>query len=97
MSYKVKYHTYPVNDEATDRKLKGYHRTANLNRDLYSEGQAWSESGKKLEDADLELRNNFNFIDGFNRGERLKKINKLLETKGKLENNTEEEDSKKIR
>lgn len=42
--------------------------------ETYALGKEWSMSGKKLEEAPETMRNNFNFVNGFNHGERLKMI-----------------------
>ena len=96
MAYRKK-ESFAINDELIDKNLKSLHRIASLNKDLYDQGQMWSENGMELEDAPDELKNNFNFVDGFKRGERLKYIKKLLEEKSKLEHVSNDNNSRKCR
>ena len=96
MAYRKK-ESYAINDELIEKRLKGLHRTASMDKDLYIQGQLWSENGMELEDAAIEYRNNFNFVDGFQRGERLKRIQKLLEEKSKLEHSSSDDNCKKCR
>lgn len=45
--------------------------------EVYALGKDWSQTGKLLDEAPEQMRNNFNFVNGFNHGERLKMIEKL--------------------
>lgn len=49
---------------------------------IFNEGVKWFYSGLSLDDAPDELRNNFNFINGFKKTERLEGINSELEALG---------------
>lgn len=47
-------------------------------KDLFNHGEVWFNSGLSLDDADEELRNNINFINGFNRAKRIKNVETSL-------------------
>lgn len=44
-----------------------------FNEDIFYKGHAWYYSGLKLEAADESLRNNKNFVNGYNRAARISK------------------------
>ena len=48
-----------------------------FNKETFDLGTEWSLAGKFLEEARPEMKNNTNFIRGYERGERLKKIAEL--------------------
>ena len=64
-------------EKSFDRTLKFLDSGANYDRDIFSKGQQWFESGLSLEDAPLEFRSNRNFVRGFDRGRRIAFIQEL--------------------
>lgn len=54
-----------------------YVRQDKRDLDICNQGLEWYKNGFALEDAPLELRNNTNFINGFNKGKRLDMIESL--------------------
>ena len=56
---------------------KNYVRPDKRDLDICNKGLEWFKSGLALEDAPKELKNNTNFINGFNKGKRLAMIESL--------------------
>jgi len=54
-------------------------RNIHFDKEVYNLGKEWAEAGKNLDEAPKEMTNNYNFINGFNHGERLKIIANLVE------------------
>ena len=50
--------------------------------DTFNKGVMWFESGLSLEDASDEMKNNFNFVNGYEKAKRMKNINENLEILG---------------
>ena len=55
-------------------KAKNYVRPDKRDLGIFEQGLEWFNSGLPLEDAPQELRKNTNFINGFNKGNRLAMI-----------------------
>lgn len=66
-----------ANDIWEKERKKNYVRPDKRNLDIFNKGLEWFNNGLSLEDAPLELKNNTNFIYGFNKGERLAMIESL--------------------
>lgn len=60
-------------------KAENHVRPDKRDLSIFEKGMAWFESGLTLDDAPEELRNNTNFINGFNKGKRLQLIAELQE------------------
>ena len=58
-------------------KMESYVRPDKRDNSIYLRGLDWYNSGLPLEDAPEEVRNNTNFINGFNKGKRLSYIASL--------------------
>ena len=56
---------------------KNYVRPDKRDLDICNKGLEWFKNGLALEDAPIELKNNTNFINGFNKGKRLAMIESL--------------------
>ena len=67
---------------AMDRWSKNLEHKKVTNIDIFNKGYEWFESGLSLEDAPEEMKNDFNFVNGFEKAKRVKKINENLETLG---------------
>ena len=63
---------------AKDRKFKNLEHVKVADKNIFNEGYKWFESGLSLDDAPLELRENFNFINGFDKAKRVMAINEEL-------------------
>lgn len=50
---------------------------------LFDKGIEWFESGLSLDDAHDDMKNNTNFVNGFNKAKRLNDINNMLYNDGK--------------
>lgn len=48
----------------------------------FDKGVEWCNSGLSLDDAPIELKEDTNFVNGYEKGQRVKKINESLETLG---------------
>lgn len=68
---------------AKDRRIKNLEHVKVYDSDMLNQGYDWFNKGASLEDAPEELRNNFNFINGFNKAQRLSQINDMLYNDGK--------------
>ena len=66
-----------------NERKSAYKHVDKYNKDIFEKGIRWFKSGLSLEDAPLELRNNSNFIRGFEKGRRLSLITELQENNSK--------------
>lgn len=62
-------------------KLKKLDYAKHYNKDIYEKGEAWYNSGLTLEDAPVELQNDINFVNGYERGRRLALIEEMQNNK----------------
>ena len=67
------------NDVYQQEKAKNYVRPDKRDLNIFEQGMTWFESGLPIEDAPEELKNNTNFINGFNKGKRLAMIADMQE------------------
>lgn len=67
---------------AKDRWSKNLEHKKVTNIDIFNKGYEWFESGLSLEDASDEIKNDFNFVNGFEKAKRVQKINESLEMLG---------------
>lgn len=58
-------------------KRDAQNKNYKFNKETFDLGTEWSLAGNLLEDARPEIKDDKNFVRGFNRGERLKKIAEL--------------------
>ena len=58
-------------------KLEGFVRSDAYNANIFEQGANWFNEGMSLEDAPENIRNNTNFINGYNKASRLAFIEKL--------------------
>ena len=63
---------------AKDRRLKHLEHMPVADKDIFNKGYTWFENGLLLEDAPEELRENFNFVNGFDKAKRVIAINEEL-------------------
>lgn len=68
---------------ATDRWLKNLEHVQAYDEEIFNKGIEWFKSGLSLEDAPENMRNNHNFINGFNKGKRLAEIDNMVYDDGK--------------
>lgn len=67
---------------AKDRKVRNLEHVKTFDKELFEKGLRWFEEGLSLDDASEELRNEFNFVNGFEKAKRLKDINDNLRNLG---------------
>lgn len=67
---------------AKDRRIKNLEHVKEFDKATFEKGLEWFDSGLSLDDADISLRENFNFVNGFEKAKRLKDINDSLRNLG---------------
>ena len=65
---------YVARDSSNKIKAANSEVIDRYDKAIFSQGEAWFNSGLPLEDASPELRENSNFISGFNRAKRIKAV-----------------------
>ena len=63
---------------AKDNRMKKLEHAKVADKNIFNKGFEWFESGLSLDDAPVELRANFNFINGFDKAKRVMTINEEL-------------------
>ena len=65
-----------------DRWSKNLEHKKVADKTIFDKGFMWYENGLSLDDASDEMKNNFNFINGYEKAKRIKNINENLEILG---------------
>lgn len=65
-----------------DRWSKSLEHKKVTDKNIFNKGYMWFENGLSLDDASDEMKNNFNFINGYEKAKRIKNINENLEILG---------------
>ncbi len=80
MSFKKSYVVDEIErDRRVNERLKKQSEQAKIHfdKELFEQGTKWSLDNNLLQDAEENKRNNHSFIEGYQRGERLKYIEQL--------------------
>lgn len=64
-------------------RKENYKQFDKRDKDLFDSGIEWFNSGLSLNEAPEDMKNNTNFVNGFNKGKRLDDINKIIYNDGK--------------
>ena len=64
------------NNSMNENSARLANKTKDFERDRFSQGENWARSGLAMEDANLELRRNMNFVKGYDHGKRFSFIKK---------------------
>ena len=70
-------------DLRNKERAQNFVRQDTRNKDIYEKGIAWFNTGFSLEDAPADIKNNTNFINGYEKGKRLALIASLQEEDSK--------------
>lgn len=64
-----------------EKKMSTAQRVNKYDPEIFNKGMEWFNSGLSLEDAPNDLKNNTNFIRGFEKGQRLSLVDRMTEHK----------------
>ena len=70
-------------DLARKKKMESMVRNDKYDQNIFNKGMAWFDSGLDISDAPEDIRNNTNFIRGFEKGKRVDEINNSIYESGR--------------
>lgn len=71
------------NDLYREKKMQSMVRTDKYDQKIFNQGSEWYNSGLEIEDAPEEIKNNTNFVRGFERARRITEANNSIYEEGR--------------
>lgn len=72
-----------ANDLYREKKMQNMVRTDKYDQKIFNQGTEWYNSGLEIEDAPENIRNNTNFVRGFERARRVSEANNAIYEEGR--------------
>lgn len=72
-----------ANDIYREKKMQNMVRTDKYDQKIFNQGSDWYNSGLEIDDAPEEIRNNTNFVRGFERAKRIFEANNAVYESGR--------------
>ena len=72
-----------ANDLYREKKMQNMVRTDKYDQKIFNQGTEWYNSGLEIEDAPENIRNNTNFVRGFERARRVAEANNAIYEEGR--------------